>query len=115
MELALYPPITLERLLLDSGLNEDCLLEIFTRMNIDDLLVFCDFNLEHNSFLKLIKKYVASKIVFDLDAISIQRKWTVTKVFGIFGSKMTKIKMTVSIMTFSYLLEKILPTVTQRN
>lgn len=98
--------ISLERLLLDSGLNEDCLLEIFFKMNIDDLLVFCDFDVKHKSFLTIIKKHVASRVLFDLDAA--EKIWTIPKVLEIFGDKISKLKLTVSISTFNDLLENII-------
>lgn len=109
MARVLNTPISLEELLLNSGLNEDCLVEILSYLNISDLLIVCTFDSEGDkTFTELIREKVASKILFDLDAISIQRTWSITKIFEIVGSKMTKIKVTVSLATFNYYMEKII-------
>lgn len=100
--------MTLEDLLLNSGLNEDCLVEILKRLNINDLLTICDFDSrKEKSFINLIKNRVIANITFDLDAIAIQRQWSIRRIFETFGNKITKIHMTVSLTTFNYLLEKI--------
>lgn len=104
----LASPITLEELLLNSGLNEDCLVEILRRLTICDLIVICDFDSRtEKTFIQLIRTRVAAYILFDIDAIAMQRKWSLEKVFETFGAQMSKIKMTVSLSTFNGLMNKI--------
>ncbi|XP_031635543.1 uncharacterized protein LOC116348629 [Contarinia nasturtii] len=111
MEKSLSNTIDVEKLLIESGLNEDVLENIFKRMDVRDLLKVCDLDDEDNrTFVNLINNRVANKILFDFDKIQStkQNKWTVTRVFETFGLAMKFLKVSVTPHAFNYFLRKVM-------
>lgn len=101
-------PITLEELLIKSGLNEDVLVEILLRLDTRELLKICDFDSETDkTFINLIEKRVVPKKIIDMDAVEkfyLKEKWNASRIFRTFGKSMTKLKITISFVTFYYLM-----------
>lgn len=102
------PTITLEELLINSGLNEDVFVEILIRLNTRELLQICDFDSDGDkSFLNLVSKRVISRALIDFDTIEkfyVKNNWNASRVFRLFGKSITRMKITVSFVTFYYLM-----------
>lgn len=102
------PTITLEELLINSGLNEDVFVEILIRLNTRELLQICDFDSDGDkSFLNLVSKRVISRALIDFDTIEkfyVKNNWNASRVFRLFGKSITRMKIMVSFVTFYYLM-----------
>lgn len=87
--------ITLNDLLLSSGLNEDCLIAICKYLNISDLMNICTLDTgEKNTFVPFMQKYTMKYRVFDFDQIQpYQQTWSMNDVFKIFAPTMKKMKV----------------------
>lgn len=88
-----------EKLLIESGLNEDVLVSIFKYLDICDLLKVCELdNEDKQTFINLIKSRLAHTIVFDFHQIQSMKsnKWPVQKVFQTFGETMRLLKVCVT-------------------
>lgn len=83
-----------DKLLQCSGLNEDCLVNIFKYLSVCDLLSICNLDTENDkSFTNLINDRVIKTKLFDFDEIQSQRSWSVNKVFENFGQSMKRLKV----------------------
>lgn len=87
----------LEKILLSSGLNEDCLVKILEYLKFCDLLNVCDLNNETDkSMTNLIKnRVIRSSTLFDFGPTFWSRlnSWSVNKVFEHFGNSMKRLKV----------------------
>lgn len=95
MEIQPQPNIDLHILLLSSGLNEDCFVEILKYLSVCDLLKICEFDTETSkTFTELIRQHIMPLKLFDFDEIqSQQRTWSIVKLFETFGPSMRRLKV----------------------
>lgn len=85
----------LENFVLNSGLNESCLLAVFDNLSVIDLLKLCDFNDKTDpEFVKFMQERVMNTKLFDLpEIVAKQSNWSILRIFEIFGKSMSKLKV----------------------
>lgn len=101
MEDSANSPSNLYTILQGSGLNEDCFAKILKYLNICDLLTICNGLDDDNdkSITNFVNEHIIKKRLFDFGEIRSQRRYTVNKVFEIFGHsiKLLKVSTTLNI------------------